>query len=474
MPQHKQIGVRYSLPSRSNAIDHFDRGLVIACLAIGVTCLLGLGYELQSVAFGILGSDKATIYDSVYDNGIVRFPSLPKWVFGCFQWQFMAASMAIAVAALLQSNIRRSLAYISLTTVIVLLVLDGAAFFSGAIFSPQAAIQSILADIGGGIALAFFIISILVLADLSASACSTPLRSTVIASILLIGGLSCNVALFYGALTMFQPKSVDMRMSLGQVSSGTMVADSNFKKPVLVSETSSTEAPFSILPKDLKGIKLDWNNPEGDLSFSWRKIAKSSGFDLSMTLYLDCNPAEVVNDHGSPHYMMKDASNVEASFNAGPNFFHVLTSNLEGKMSVEFASPAAFWVNQSSPDETKVVQLSNKQSKLILNNYSDELDTYLYGYLLAPEKEGVKSSGRTIRVLHGSQSFINIDIKEPANDADTKLKCRRLPQGESAFSGTPVTPQRASLIGLRLVISRRPSSTYGVSDNEATISGDQG
>ena len=188
-------------------------GLFVAFI-VSFSLILSVGPNIQYFTFSLISSDAPTVYASAYQDSLVRFPDLREWLLAGLDWRFLLIAAVVVVFSIRRKTAQAVLASSALATFISLTIHDGLIGIFSHNLSAAYMLENVIADAIGCGLLAFIFVGVLTVAHVCILNLpgSKLLRQLIVATVVLIVGLSTNAAAFYSAAFFY--KAVTVRLDV--------------------------------------------------------------------------------------------------------------------------------------------------------------------------------------------------------------------------------------------------------------------
>ncbi|MGY5796172.1 hypothetical protein [Rheinheimera faecalis] len=339
----------------------FTAAVATISLALFLAPMLAFGPWLQQLIFGVLQSDATTIYNSVYGNAIVKFPSLSDFLLIGFELPYWAMSLLISAVALQSNNLRVILTRFIVVSFLILFCWDLIIAVQTDEFSTHFIIENLIADFIGSILLGLIYTAVIVGAEFVFNyAHGTVNARTSFATVyVLLSALIVPIFLYYACRLILNPTPVNVEITLGKPASGF------YGK----SDTQSTDASYSgsILPLVSDSADAHWYTEGGNgLKLNWESQAKDVIFDAELSVKSSCSMSEHTEEvFGAGHKNLQGLKKLELWIDGGGTTLNLNADRQAvGTFSLQMDN-SMFWIDQESDHESmKITHFTDEKAEL--------------------------------------------------------------------------------------------------------------
>lgn len=374
----------------------FTAAVATICLALFLAPMLAFGPWLQQMTFGVLKSDATTIYNSVYGNAIIKFPSLSDFLLIGFELPYCAMSLLIS-AVVLQSNKPR----VILTRFIVVsfLILFGWDLIIAAQtdeFSSHFIIENLIADFIGSILLGLTYTAVIVGAEFVFNYAHGTANSRTSFAIVyvLISSLIVPIFLYYACRLVLNPTPVNVEITLGKPASGF------YGK----SDTQPTDTSYSgsILPLVSDNAYARWYTERGNgFKLNWGSQSNDVIFDAVLSVSSNCTMSEHIEKVfrlGSKR--LQGLKKLELWIDGGGTSLNLNADRQAvGTFSLQMDN-SMFWIDQESDHESmKIIHFTDEKAELVFTPSGKEFTSSILLPLIKNHNKTIHLESRSIKIM---------------------------------------------------------------------------
>jgi hypothetical protein len=331
------------------------------CLALFVAPMLAFGPWLQQLTFGVLQSDATTIYNSVYGNTIIKFPSISDFLLIGFELPYWAMSLLISAVALQSNNLRVILTRFIVISFLTLCCWDLIIAVQTGEFSTHFVIENLIANFIGSILLGIIFTAVIVGAEFVFNYAHGTVNSrTSLATVyVLVSALIAPIFLYYACRLILNPTPVNVEITLGKTASG------YYGK----SDTQSTDTSYSgsILPIVSDSADANWYTEGGNgLKLNWESQAKDVIFDAELSVSSSCSmPKQTEEVFGAGHKNLQGLKKLELWIDGGGTNLNLNADRQAVGIFSLLMDSSMFWIDQESDLESiKITHFTNEKAEL--------------------------------------------------------------------------------------------------------------
>ncbi len=374
----------------------FTAAVATICLALFLAPMLAFGPWLQQMTFGVLKSDATTIYNSVYGNAIIKFPSLSDFLLIGFELPYCAMSLLIS-AVVLQSNKPR----VILTRFIVVsfLILFGWDLIIAAQtdeFSSHFIIENLIADFIGSILLGLTYTAVIVGAEFVFNYAHGTANSRTSFAIVyvLISSLIVPIFLYYACRLVLNPTPVNVEITLGKPASGfygksdTQPTDTSYSGSILPLVSDNADARW--YTERGNGFKLNWGSQSNDVIF-----------DAVLSVSSNCTMSEHIEKVfrlGSKR--LQGLKKLELWIDGGGTSLNLNADRQAvGTFSLQMDN-SMFWIDQESDHESmKIIHFTDEKAELVFTPSGKEFTSSILLPLIKNHNKTIHLESRSIKIM---------------------------------------------------------------------------
>lgn len=454
-----------------------------ASLIVGLSLVVGTGPEIQTYIYALIRSDSPSIYGSAYQEGLARFPSLRQWLMAGLQPQFLLISTVIIAFSFNRKGARSTFVATALSSFLALVVIDlaFAAYYNALSFGY--ALENVIADAFGSLAIAFIVAMVLIAANTCFVQLQGPrfFRGIAAGFVALLLGIVMSAAAYYATEFFYRPIPVKLDAVLDAPVNGSLGLDiPASKKDSVNSKEKSADGPFQLLPRDIQDGSLRWNSPADDHKFivGWNRLADSASFDATIEFFADCfseaiNNATSIEDH---QVKIRDIRQLDVSFDQGAAEFGTLDrAKTSGTMVARVGTISIFSVDlDSGSKRTKTTQFVSAESSITLKGDGRDLGYYLSAPLFKAIGDDSGTSSRSMSIKANGNTFM-IEIAKPRVRRKLgELKCRSVEPLEAMRRDRVAFGSVDAIFGAVIRVKERSTSSYGQEKSSLHVDGGNG
>jgi len=370
--------------------------LATICLTLFVAPMLAFGPLLQQLIFGVLQSDAMTIYNSVYGNTIIEFPSLSDFLLIGFELPYWAMSLLISAVALQSNNLRVILTRFIVVSFLTMFCWDLIIGVQTGEFSTHFIIENLIADVIGSILLGIIYTAVIVGAEFVFNYAHGTVNSrTSFATIyVLVSALIVPIFLYYACRLILNPTPVNVEITLGKPASG-FYGKSNIQ---------STDASYSgsILPIVSDSAYANWYTEGGNgLKLIWESQAKDVIFDAELSVNSSCSTSEQTEEvFRAGRKNLQGLKKLELWVDGGGSTLNLNADRQAvGIFSIQMDS-SMFWIDQESDHESmKITHFTNEKAELEFTTYDKVFTSSIRILLIKNHNDIINLEPRTIKIM---------------------------------------------------------------------------
>lgn len=376
--------------------------LGILCLAVFLAPLLAYGPYLQFYVFSILKSDAITIYESVYGDGIVKYPSWLEFLYRGMEPTYAILAVLIASISLRSSSSRMILTRSIISSAILLTIVDIYHGTTSNKISVEYILENTVSNGIGGVLIGFLCIFAISVGEIVYRNVKWKLiaRVALSASTVFITGILAIIIIFYSSRFIFHPVPVDFEIVLSEKSSGTYLPSRH--------STPDEKSFESLLPDIRDSGVVEWNafSKDGFTKY-WESLNEEATFDVELTLISSCAEDEENRDEQAPESINYIGLNkFELEVDAGAVYLG-LNSNREARGNYRLAVDriAHFWLDLDQEINTgEITHFFTDLAELEFVPDSNTLTGKLVVFLFETRENRVQPLQRSLKVVANGQS----------------------------------------------------------------------
>lgn len=426
----------------------------VLSLALGLSFVLSTGPIIQNYIFAVMNTDASSIYGSSYQQSLVRFPSLQKWLLSGLYWPYALMGLSIAAFTLRDPRPRQIWRYSAISSFVILNIADIIIAVVTDKFNAPFLFQNSVANAVGAGLLGLALVAIFGLCQqvFRYMAVHRSHQRATAGMIMVAAGVLASTAIYYSAAFFYQPLPVVVDVHLDYPGQGIFMAkesadvaaDVDMKK-VEASEGSDGGSdeetaveldaplePFRLVPRNVQGTNAKWTGPQPDLRISWSKGKSTGSFTASLSLYDGCLGLTELPMSSDP-LVLSDIGELAVWFDGTMSDLEVAGENHD--YTFDFRGPEISMFHMTPDDKADTVSIQQfLAEKATLQIRSDE-ESFRY-FLASPAvRDESKSIKRKLHIQTDRQAFI-VDLPRQRRKEET---CVAVPTISAATAGKPST-----------------------------------
>jgi len=438
---------------------------------------LNIGPQFQYYAVRSLTGTAPSLYGNVFENQIVRIPSLTDWLIGLFDPVFAGISLAACVIAFTRKT-PRGIVFTFWWIITVLVsaydVVLGLLFKLDDAFSF---LTNIIANTAGAGLLALILAAFLYLRRPSQS--GLPVERWISSAFGISASASLAVLGYVVVILFFDPSSVKVRVYLSAPQSGYFYGDVWAKSKA--SDTRDRGKPkFDFLapsPQEYGSIEI--RSPMSSPRISWSRADPAVTYDLDVYLFTNCPPSEkptiLDRSPGAIHHKEVTSSAIEFDRNS----VYATTSAL-GRSTPSFRAqgPSPYWLTGDLSQKGGISFFVTDDDRLSAS-IDEDFEFMMSAPLLrmGPNNKPAYTNRSVQLAANGEKVQISFVLSDQASAAGMKgkiLKCAPVESSAIDRSGKDLIVRTDSpFVAVGEKFTRRPDSAI-VKDKGSTVSIDHG
>jgi hypothetical protein len=397
-------------------------------LLIGISFLLSVGPAVQQYTIALLNSTASSIYATVYEDSLIKFPTLHEWLASGLYWLFVLMSAVISTAILRCRTTRELAFYTVVTSFAALVVADTILGAFQRSIDARFIFITVVSNFQGALILAFIVVAM----GVAIGACNTSgptskaARRMVAGAIPVTMGVGISVIVYYIATIFYEPIPASFDVQVRAPISG-YFNSGGLDSATRLSQKFTQKLPaFSFIPRgdSLQKVALVSSNKSLELNWSALDAAHAS-YEAKIEIIDSCWSPEDIRKlaTGSSPIILKDIKRLSLSFDDGHAEFGLIEP---GRVSVSAQGLTSFWIrtenNQKKLDITQFMD-----DRAALSVWGGGLSFYVTAALAKFDEEKADLTARTLQIDADSRRS-RIKFQPPKGlSAKASLVCRRVP-----------------------------------------------
>lgn len=429
-------------------------------ITISALFILSVGPSLQATTFPVIDSQRAGIYQSVYNEEIADLPSLSGWLIQAFDSRFLTIAILSVVISLWAKNFKATMMLFGVSVAIGFSVFD---VFIYLLFPhPQNSpfVTSMIANaVGGALAAGMWACSVIMMRLIwEAAKDFGNIGKAIAAAFPPIFGIFVSSFVYYAVYILYQPLPSRIELIASVPSSGMF---SQIPKAKSNKTRAGAASPFDFVPDTATKSALLLDVPRGSILADWHALKDAPSVRVEVRAYGGCFFEKISElPKSKPIIVIPNTRQFAAGFGPGYSKFYY-EPETSAKYSVSVSELSFFDVDKSKDSKSlEVTHFLGKEEVISAEN----IGSYQFAqiaFLLSDstEKKGKRPlremlAARTWSAKFGTEGYRVTVNPSLSITSKTKLKCHAI-QSKDIMSGSDNSMQVMD-IAVAFLVSVKP------------------
>lgn len=255
-------------------------------LALCIGILTSVGPSLQQYALSALNSSAPSLYGAAYDDQIVEWPNLGRWIFHWNNLIYLTMGAFATIPALRRSTIREIGTSVGGWVALLLTFLDATFGLIQGSFSATSFGTNAIANIIGGSITGLIVFIALSSARLIANLNGVR-RYIAPSAVIISAGFGVNALCYYVFFHLYQPLPVSSEALLKAPVGGWFLTENPSETSTSHEQETGDTSLFSLIPSSISPDKIEIISPQNPLSISIPPRADNY-YQIEVRFFTDC------------------------------------------------------------------------------------------------------------------------------------------------------------------------------------------